>query len=98
MNLMENESIRTTIQKLNPGISLNQQSFLLDVALKFDKSMWNEEEAKTKFWKNTEFLSEKKYKWLLALYFTQRNENTKPDDAWLARDTFAKEINQLINL
>lgn len=98
MNQMENTGLRSKIQNLNQEISLNQCSYLLDCILKLDRDLWGKEEVKSKLWKNIEMLTEKKYRYLLHLFFSIRDSKPQSEDRWLAKEKFAKEINQLIEL
>lgn len=95
---MVKDSIRNTLQNMNPELGLNFRSFLLDCTLKFDKQLWNNEEAKGKIFKNSEFLTEGKYRYLLALFFTSKDHNKTDQDRWLASEKFKREIELLINL
>lgn len=96
MDLMDNVRTRATIQKMNQELTLNQRSFLLDCVVKCFKDM--SEENKTKLWDIAEFITEAKYKYLLALFFAVKNSQAGTADRWLAREKFSKEINQLIEI
>ncbi len=93
---MENESIRTKIQNMNKELDLNQRTYLLDAILKFDRNLWNNEEAKDKIFENTRFMTEGKYRYLLHLFFASKDSNH--DTRFVARSKFEREIEQLINL
>lgn len=85
--------MRDQIENLNQELHINQRSFLLDKVVK----AWPQlsEESKTRLWNNTEFLTEGKYKYLLALYY---NRSKPGQDGWLASEKLWREIKQLIQL
>jgi len=95
---MDNESIRTTLTNMNTELDLNQRSFLLDCVLKFDKTHWYNEEAKSKIWQFTEFLTERKYRWLLHLFYASKDQHKSDEERKLAGDKFKSQIEEIINL
>jgi len=87
------ETIKDQIENLNEQITLNQQSFLLDCMVKV--FVYLNEEQKSAIWQLTEFMTARKYKYLLALYFSWKE--AREADKWLAKEKLRKELNIIIN-
>lgn len=90
---MEHDSNRAKIQNLNKELPISQRSYLLDAIIKFFPDLTEAE--KEKVFLATEFLTEKKYRWLLHLYFTAK-QHEDPKTMLLAKEQFSEQVKLLI--